>query len=67
MIRQTGGSAFGETSTKSSSASSASTIADAVSTTPFCSPSASINLTWGTVISPFNLTSRLPAAMASSS
>ena len=50
-MRQTGGLASGETSTKSSSFSSAKLSASAIGKTPNCSPSSSMTRTSGTLIS----------------
>src|SRR5262245_15097753 len=50
ITRQTGGSAFGWTSTRSSPASSAMRRASSVETTPTCSLAALIRRTWGTRI-----------------
>src|ERR687897_2686569 len=47
MIRQTGGFAWGATSTRSRSSSRALRTASWVATTPICSPSAPTRRTWG--------------------
>jgi hypothetical protein len=52
MTRQTGGTAVGAISTRSSSAASACALATAMLTMPTCSPLAPISLTSGTLISP---------------
>jgi hypothetical protein len=51
MIRQTGGSAFGTISTKSSESTEAFSLASSIETTPMLSPSLSMSLTSGTDIS----------------
>ena len=51
MIRHTGGCAFGTISTKSSESTEAFSFASSIETTPMFSPSLSMSLTLGTVIS----------------
>jgi hypothetical protein len=52
MIRQTGGTAVGAISTRSSSAASACALAIPMVTMPTCSPLGPISLTSGALISP---------------